>query len=110
MTIQRKPFFVNLEPITVLGIKEVKQIFCIYTGKKGQELQFKPAAAKTSGCALGTIFKKSDKEWLGKVGDPQNLLRNDPLTARSRAKQQINLGAIQEKLAYDLYQELGRGL
>ncbi len=110
MAIQPKPFFVNLEPITVLGIKAVEQMFCIYTGKKGKPLQFEAVAEKAGGCALGTIFKKSEKQWLGKVGEPKGSLRNDPLTIRSRTKKELNLDTIREKLAYDLYQELGRGL
>jgi ankyrin repeat protein len=125
MTIERKPYFVSLEPITLSGIKAKQQLFCIYTGKKGSEPGFKVAAEKTGGCALGTIFKKPEfkkpefkksekkepeKDWLGKVGDPRGLLRNDPLSSKSLSKKEINLGAIQEKLAYDFYEELGKGL
>ncbi len=111
MTVERRPFFVNPEPITVLGIKtHQRQIFCIYTGKNDKPLDFEPAAKKTGGTALGTIFKKSDKLWLGKVGDPTGLLRSSALSTRSRTRKDIDLGTIQEKLAYDLYKELGRGL
>ncbi len=110
MAIQPKPFFVSLEPITVLGLKAVEQMFCIYTGKSGKKLDFEAVAEKAGGCALGTLFKKSEKQWLGKVGEPKGALRNDPLTIRSRTKKELNLDTIREKLAYDLYQELGRGL
>ncbi len=110
MAIQPKPFFVNLEPITVLGIRAVEQMFCIYTGKKGKLLQFEAIAEKAGGTALGTIFKKSEHKWIGKVGMPTGILRNDPLTIRRRTRKEINLDTIREKLAYDLYQELGRGL
>ncbi len=111
MTIERKPFFVNLEPITVLGIKtHQRQIFRIYTGKNDKPLLFVAVAEKTKGSALGTIFKKSEHKWIGKVGMPTGILRNDPLTIRRRAKKELNFDTIREKLAYDLYQELGRDL
>ncbi len=111
MAIERRSFFINLEPITVLGIKtHQKQIFRIYTGKNDKPLLFVAVAGKAGGCALGTIFQKSDKKWIGKVGTPRGAFRSDPLSIRSRTKKELNLDTICEKLAYDLYKELGRGL
>ena len=110
MAIQPKSHFVNPEPITIMGLKTGEQIFCIYTGKGGKQLTFEPVAEKIGGCALGTIFKKSGKEWLGKVGDPAGLLRSSTLSTRSRTRKDIDYGTIHEKLAYDLYREFGRGL
>ncbi len=111
MSIERRSFFVNLEPITILGIKtHQKQIFRIYTGKNDRALLFVAVAEKIRGSALGTIFEKSQHQWIGKVGMPTGFLRNDPLTIRRRTRKEINLDTIREKLAYDLYQELGRGL
>ncbi len=111
MAITPKPFFVNLEPITILGIKTYQpQIFRIYTGKNDRELHFVAVAEKVGGTALGTIFEKSQHKWIGKVGMPTGFFRNDPATVRSRTKKEINSNTISEKLAYDLYQELGRGL
>ncbi len=109
--IERRHYFLNLEPITVLGIKtHQKQIFRIYTGKNDRPLHFVAVAKKIRGSALGTIFEKSQHQWIGKVGMPTGFLHNDPLTNRRRTRKEINLDTIREKLAYDLYQELGRGL
>ncbi len=111
MSIERKSFFVNLEPITILGIKtHQKQIFRIYTGKNDRVPEFVAVAETLGGCSLGTIFKKSQTQWIGKVGNPRGAFRNDPLTIRSRGKKEISLDTICEKLAYDLYKELARGL
>jgi len=111
MDITHKPHFVNLEPITILGIKTYQpQIFRIYTGKDDRELHFVAVAEKVGGAALGTVFEKRGHKWIGKVGLPTGFFRNDPASIRSRTKKEINSDTIREKLAYDLYQELGCGL
>jgi len=104
---------VNPEPITVKGIKTFHPAFFhIYSGKKDIIHQFKVVAEKKPGCSLGAIFQKTtkDQNWMGKVGEPKGLLRNDPHSVRTRNKIEMNLDTIREKLAYDLFQELGRGL
>ena len=106
---------VNPEPITPKGIRTYNpKLFRIYTDRSGSPYQFDPTEAKTAGTALGTIYQKSrqidtDKKWMGKVGQPRGILRNDPNTIRTRTKKELNLDTIFEKLAFDLFQELGRG-
>ncbi len=106
-------FFLNPQPI---GIKDLKtynpQILCVYLDENDQEPKF-IAVAEKAGFALGAIFKKGTPEnrWMGKIGrDTTGLLRNDPRSERTRTIHEVNIDAIREKLASDLYQELGRGL
>ncbi len=87
------------------------ELFCIYKGKKGQKLQFIPVAEKTGGTALGTIYEKtSGSRWIGKVGSPNGVFRNDPNTIRTRAAKEINSDSMREKIASDLFKELGKGM
>jgi len=78
--------------------------------KNRRDLHFVAVAEKVGGAALGTVYEKRGHKWIGKVGLPTGFFRNDPATIRSRTKKEINSDTIREKLAYDLYQELGRGL
>ncbi|WP_194847473.1 NACHT domain-containing protein [Candidatus Neptunochlamydia vexilliferae] len=87
----------------------------IYTGKSGKKVEFTAVEEKKVGCSIGAIFKKTvqlqdNKRWMGKMGSPKGLLRNDSNTFRTRTKKEMNLDTIREKLAYDLFQELGRDL
>lgn len=111
---------INPQPITKRGVQEHNpQIHCIYTGKKEVMPTYRAIKLKEGGTALGTIYEivraaialqKPTSEWIGKIGRPTGLLRDDPNTIRTRTKKDINLDAIREKLGYDLYQELGRGI
>ena len=111
-------FFINPEPLTKKGIQESnRQICLIYTGKRGNIPDYVPCGMKRVGSALGTVFAKTPsqsgktaKKWLGKVGMPKGNLRNDADTYTTRTKKELNADTIREKLAYDLYEELGRGL
>ena len=116
---ERSLVFLSLQPITIQGLQERNpQIERIYTGKKGNIPTFAPIAQPQEGVALSTIYQKvhlspslkPQSRWLGKVGAPTGLLKDDPLTVRSRTRKDINLDAILERISYDLYQELGRGL
>ena len=110
--------FLKPEPITRQGIQTYNpQTLYIYQGKKGL-ITFEPLREKgpDMGTALGTIFKKANhteptpKEWMGKVGDLNGFLRNDPASARTVTQREINLSVVQEKIAADFYKELGRGM
>ena len=85
---------INPEPITVKGIKTFHPTFFhIYCGKKGVIPQFIAVEEKKSGTALGAIFKEitkiqTEQKWMGKVGSPNGLLRNDPNTIRTRTKKE----------------------
>ena len=110
--------FINPEPITKKGIQEQNpQLTRIYTGRQSTELQYTTVAEKTTGCALGAIYEKQHhdpanpkpcRRWIGKVGEPGGLLRNDPNSVRTRTKKELNIDAMREKLASDLFEELGR--
>ena len=108
--------FVKPEPITKKGIQTYnRQTLYIYEGKKGP-IVFEPHRQKNEGTALGSIFKKTadpsanPKEWMGKVGEPNGLLRDDPASVRTITRKEINISVTQEKVAADLYKELGRGM
>ena len=108
--------FVKPEPITKKGIQTYnRQTLYIYEGKKGP-INFEPHREKSAGTALGSIFRKttdtsaSPKEWMGKVGEPNGLLQNDPASVRTITRREINISVTQEKIAADLYKELGRGM
>ena len=108
--------FVKPEPITKKGIQTYnRQTLYIYEGKNGP-ITFEPHREKKEGSALGSIFKKTTdtsvnpKEWMGKVGDRNGLLKNDPRSRRTVTRIEINISATQEKIAADLYKELGRGM
>ncbi|MGZ3798153.1 MAG: hypothetical protein ACXVB1_17405, partial [Pseudobdellovibrionaceae bacterium] len=110
------PDFITPQQLTVQGICAYnQQIFRIYKGKHDRLYEYVPYAKKSGGSALGTIYNRissktnQSKTWLGKVGNPKGLLRNNPDTYRTRTEKEINLDGIREKLAYDLYQEFGRG-
>jgi hypothetical protein len=70
----------------------------------------------TGGTALTSIFKKETdprptvQRWIGKVGLPNGLLRNEIASIATRTLAEMNLDTICEKIAADLYKELGRGL
>lgn len=101
------PHFINPEPLTKKSIQENnRQIHLIYTDKQGNKLAFVAVAAKTGGSAFGTIFSKgaSSRQWIGKIGDSRSLLQKCSYTFED-----MNMDAIFEKLATDLYEELGRG-
>ncbi|MGZ3633199.1 MAG: hypothetical protein ACXWM7_02570, partial [Parachlamydiaceae bacterium] len=114
-----KPFpdFIAPKDLTVQeACKCNQQIFRIYKGKHDRLDRYVPSGAKGGGCALGTVYNKISFKtnqpkgaWLGKVGAPKGLLRHDPDTYRTRTEKEINFDTIREKLAYDLYQEFGRG-
>ncbi len=110
------PSLINPEPITVEGVKiSHPALFHIYSGRKERIPQFVAVDKKEGGTALGAIFKKNtqlntNKQWMGKVGYPNGLLRNDPNSIRTRSKIEMNLDTIREKLASDFFQELGKGL
>ena len=102
--------FVKPEPITKRGIQTYNpQTVRIYGGRRGEVIPFEPYQAKEQGCALGSIFRKATdtrpnpKRWMGKVGDPRE--GDGILTGRS-----INIDVTREKIAADLYKELGRGM
>ena len=108
--------FVKPEPITKKGIQTYnRQTLYIYEGKKGP-ITFEPHRQKSAGTALGSIFKKTTdtsanpKEWMGKVGEPSGLLQDDPASVRTITRKEINISVTQEKVAADLYKELGRGM
>ena len=105
--------FVMPKPITRTGIKTHNpQTVCIYGGKKGSEAAFEPHEPKLKGSALGTIFRKASdtsatpKRWMGKVGDPNGLLQNDPRSVRTVTRIEINISVTQEKIGADLYELL----
>jgi len=66
---------------------------------------FKAVAAKTSGTALGTIYSFTDGGpiWMGKVGMPLGLERNEPRPSRYSLEAGINLGSICEMMASHFY-------
>jgi len=108
---------INYEPITIKGLTlSNPRLFCIYTIEENKNPNFIAVAEKTvkMGTALGAIYEEAGEHsrWMGKVGTPTGFLRDDPDTLRRRKTSQIeiNLDTIREKIAYDLYQELGRGL
>ena len=105
--------FVMPKPITRTGIKTHNpETVRIYGGKKGGETAFKAYEAKLEGSALGTIFRKATdtsatpRKWMGKVGDPNGLLRNDPRSVRTVTRIEINISVTQEKIGADLYELL----
>ncbi|MGZ3732670.1 MAG: NACHT domain-containing protein, partial [Parachlamydiaceae bacterium] len=110
--------FINPQPLTLKGIcQHNKAILHIYTGKNPNKIDtYRATRAKNGGCALGAIHEqttlktyRSAREWLGKVGAPKGLLRHNTDTYCTRTEKEINIDTIREKLAYDLYKELGRG-
>ena len=108
--------FVKPEPITKRGIQTYnRQTLYIYEGKRGP-IAFELYKQKNAGTALGSIFKKATdtsanpKEWMGKVGEPNGLLQDDPASIRTITRKEINISVTQEKIAADLYKELGRGM
>ena len=108
--------FVKPEPITKRGIlARNPKILCIY-GNKGGVTAFEPYRQKSAGTALGSIFKKAadtsahPKMWMGKVGEPSGLLRNDRFSIRTTTRKEINISVTQEKIAADVYEELSWGM
>ena len=103
--------------ITVDSIKQHRpDLLCVMSNnKKGEPIQFKAVEVKGEGQSLGSIYKKahqleSPRKWMGKVGSPRGILRNDPSSVRTRLKKDINIDTIREKLAFDLFGELGQGI
>ena len=108
--------FVMPQPITRTGIRTHNpETVRIYGGKKGGQTAFKAYEAKLEGSALGTIFRKATdtsatpRKWMGKVGDPNGLLRNDPRSGRTVTRIEINISVTQEKIGADLYKLLSGG-
>ena len=105
--------FVMPQPITKTGIKTHNpQTVRIYGGKKGGETAFEPYEPKSEGSALGTIFRKATdtsatpRRWMGKVGDRNGLLQDDPRSVRTVNRIEINISVTQEKIGADLYELL----
>ncbi|MGZ3732846.1 MAG: hypothetical protein ACXU9U_03810, partial [Parachlamydiaceae bacterium] len=91
------PDFITPQQLTVQGICAYnQQIFRIYKGKHDRLYEYVPYAKKSGGSALGTIYNRissktnQSKTWLGKVGNPKGLLRNNPDTYRTRTEKEIN--------------------
>ena len=107
---------VKPEPITKEEIlAHDPHAVCIYGGKKGP-IAFVPHRQKSAGSALGAIFKKTidtsenPKEWMGKVGELNGLLKDDPASVRTITRKEINISVTREKIAADLYKELSEGM
>lgn len=71
---------------------------------------FAPSEKKTGGCALGTIYTKEEVRWIGKVGRQRGFVRKGLLSTRSCTKKDVNLDAIREKCAFDLYDTFSQGM
>lgn len=108
---------INPQPITLKGMKNYNpQLTYIYSGKTGIVPQFTPLAEIGEGKAIKNLYQKVSKnpqkleKWVGKIGDPLTyVLRGNPHTLRTREKIEMDIDSLREKLASDLYQELGRG-
>lgn len=86
-----------------------------YRGRKTSDPTFVAVAEKVHGTAIGTIYKKTssrdpDKRYLGKVCFGVITFPMDFPKAFLNDNRKMNYGAMQEKIAYDLYQEMGRGI
>ncbi|WP_316358185.1 sister chromatid cohesion protein PDS5 [Candidatus Neptunichlamydia sp. REUL1] len=120
--------FINPYPITKKGIQDHNpEINAIYTGKTGKSPHFYSVGPKTSGSAMGAIFQKRHfdpskaapcKKWMGKANTPihrNNLPRptGERLLSEGEVKryqEAMNISAIYEKIAYDCFYEMGRGI
>ena len=97
-----------------LSARSIVQIVTLplYLGDAGSPNPFHPVEKKTLGCAIGTIYSYSEgrqiSHWIGKVGEATGLLRDDPNSIRTRTRKDLNLNAIQEKVACDSYTLLGK--
>ena len=84
----------------------------LYLGDLGSPNPFHPVEKKTLGCAIGTIYSYTEGRqgslWIGKIGEATGLLSNDPSSIRTRTRKDLNLNAIQEKIACDSYTLLGK--
>jgi len=100
---------VNTSPVT---LKERITTLPIYLGDAGTVAPFTPCGEKSGGTAIGTIYSyaegRQESQWLGKVGQPTGLLRNERDTYRKRTRKDMNLDTIKEKIAFDCYTILGR--
>ena len=106
--------FISTEALTIDAIiGNNKQIQLIYQGKHGIPI-YRVIAPKLTGSMVGTVFEKTPskstkiaQQWLGKVG----ATTKDYLTPDScfEVQRVSNLDVIREKLAFDLYLQLGKG-
>ena len=89
----------------------------IYSGKHGSTKFVATGSRNQEIVTVSSIFNKEKKEtdasttpqqWIGKVGLPSGSLRNNQVAIVSRTEQQINRDSIREKIALDLYGELGK--
>ena len=98
------------QPITIFSLKKHNvQLLRIYTEKTHT-----PYAKIEEGSTIKNLYQTTSrntldpKRWVGKVGEPLGLLRSDENSVRTREKKEISLDCAREKIAFDLYQELGR--
>ncbi len=99
------------QPITIRDLKiHNLQLLRIYT----ENSPYTPYAKIEGGSTIKNLYQKISrnaleaKKCVGKVGDPLGLLRSDENSIRTREKKEISLDCMREKIAFDLYQELGR--
>ena len=108
---------------TLKRVKEDEELKRIKKGKYNVEYKFTPVAAKTTGCALGTVYAKDHtnpqksllrekKKWLGKVGIGTDICTSGSRSISSqeiKTERGMNSTVLLEYVANNLYRVLGDG-
>ncbi len=97
---------VRHQPITVNGLLEYsKELLNVY-----MDPAINMEAVGKVGIALATIYKLGEQHYLGKVNPGSGLIQDSPYTPITATREDLALAAILEKISYDFYKELGKGL
>lgn len=90
------------------------RMLLVFTDKKCLPFVFTPFATKSGGCAVGTIYKKTTRNfektslWIGKIGQPGGgYLIDQKASYQTYKKKEVDIDAIREKVASDIYEVLG---
>lgn len=93
------------EPITVKGLLTYSaELLDIYL-----DGHLQPTAKKTVGMGIGTLYRLGQDCYLGKVNYGNGFFEDDPNSIRTTTRKEVSVAAILEKIAYDVYKELGKG-
>ena len=106
MPIPKNPLATSLEPITTKEIKTKVYLLHVYSNEDSKIPVFVAVQRKTQGVAFGTIYQSGQNLWLGKIGKMPG--GKWDVSLRLQKLKEMNEEVIFEKIAYDLYQKLGR--
>ena len=83
----------------------------LYQGNYTSDIRFRPLKEAEGGSSIATIYYLLSKQnqWIGKIGEENDFIEDDPSSYRTRKLKSLNLDAIREKIAADFYSTLSQG-